>query len=162
MKIDVACRVTAGMVLALTLSGCSWWGPTRDAPRDSAGAVVSAGTVDANVLKVGDCLNEPDSEEFETVGAIPCSQPHDYQVFHVFTVTGRSYPSDARWDELSDPCYAGKYTEFVGVSYDDSELDAFPFTPTDEAWSNGDRTIQCIIGEEDPTPVTGSLRGARR
>lgn len=162
MKSNVACRITVGMVMAVALSGCSGWGSTRDAPRDAAGAVVSAGAVDANVLKVGDCLDDPDSEEFETVGAVPCGEPHDYELFHAFTVAGMAFPDDGRWDELTEPCYGEQYTEFVGVTYDESELDALPFTPTEEAWTDGDRTVQCVVGEVDVTPVRGSLRGTRR
>ncbi|MGG5752585.1 septum formation family protein [Zafaria sp. Z1313] len=162
MRPVVAVRALACASIAALLSGCSYLGITQDAPRGVDGEVVQAGAAHVDAIKTGDCLNEPGSEEFETVGAIPCGEPHELEMFHAFNVTQDSLPDDAAWERILDECYGAAFTEFAGIAYEDSGLDVFPFAPTDESWAFGDRKVQCLIGEATLEPVTGSLRGAAR
>jgi hypothetical protein len=147
----------------LALSGCSYLDVPEGAPRDDGGNVTASAAAGVTTLEVGDCPDEPDNEEFETVAAIPCTDAHQLEVYHDFEVDAPTLPADqAAWDALSEPCFQEAYTQYVGLAYDESELEAYTFTPTDEAWSYGDRTVQCLLGLPGLTPATGSLRGAAR
>ena len=145
------------------MTGCSLLFGPSEAPRDQTGAITaSAAAADAFDIRAGDCLNEPASDEFATVEAVPCSEPHQLEAFHLFTVEQASFPKDeASWDGIifpvCDPAYAG----YIGRAYQDSELEYHYFTPTKDSWSQGDREVVCIVyGAEDRT--TGSFKGSNR
>ena len=54
------------------------------------------------------------------------------------------------------------YTSFIGVAYDDSALEVYPITPTQDTWDQlNDRVVQCVV--TDPAgQTTGSLKGSAR
>ena len=110
--------------LLVSLTGCSLLFGPSEAPRDATGTITaSAAAADAFDIRAGDCLNEPAKDEFATVEAIPCSEPHELEAFHLFTVEQASYPQDQdSWDDIifpvCDPAFAG----YIGRAYQDSEL----------------------------------------
>ena len=54
-----------------------------------------------------------------------------------------------------------EFEPFVGMSFEDSELDINYFTPTEDSWTRlGDREILCFI--LSATAVTGTLEGTAR
>ncbi len=160
------CLAAALLVLSLCVSACS---SEPEATRDETGAVASEGAVDAFEIQVGDCFNEPaggvsedELQEIESISAVPCDQPHDGEVFHDFQLPDGDYPGDdAVLEAAAEECI-GQFDGFVGMAYDDSALDAYPITPTEDSWNQvDDRTVSCVVF--DPAgQATGSLRGAAR
>ena len=70
------------------------------ADRDSTGAIVSAGNVDAFQMRVGDCFNDGSTfgdDSVDSVPGVPCADPHDNEVYAVFDVTAESAFSFADW-----------------------------------------------------------------
>ena len=150
---------------ALVLGGCATLGDLlSDEPaRDEDGNVTEASTDDAFALKVGDCVNTADLGEYvEEVPFVPCAEPHDSEVFAATELTGEEFPGDdAVGDQAWEFCY-GQFQGFVGVSYDESELDMFPMYPLEEGWNEiGDREVICLV-TDTAGEVTGSLKGAGR
>lgn len=153
--------VALPLVLAACLSGCSF---ATESVRDESGVVTedndSASVFD---MRVGDCYDEPDStaDEVETLPARPCADPHDYEVFASVDVPeADDYPGDDAVEEQAQTeCMEG-FESFVGISYDESELDFSYLTPTKASWPQGDREITCLVYSEDK--VTGSLEGSKR
>lgn len=101
-------RLSGGLILrvvlvAAVLGGGSVWGALQAADRDEAGAIVDSGDVASDELRVGDCLNEPDSLEFETIAGVPCSDEHDVEVFHIYTLDAAAYPTDDEFLRRSSP-----------------------------------------------------------
>lgn len=104
------------------------------ADRDDAGAIVSAGDVAADDLRIGDCfddgeISDEDVVEVGAVGARPCGEPHDNEVFHTFELTGDTLPSDdAIMQQAGEVCIE-VFDTFVGTVHEESELDFFPMWP---------------------------------
>lgn len=130
--------------------------------RDSTtGAVVEAGTTDVFQIKVGDCIIDSAGDTVSEVENVPCSEPHDYEVYFHGTLTVDTLPSDINEVyALGDEICAPEFEKFVGIPYTESELGFSHFTPTDGSWADGDRAVDCLIYGDGL--VTGSLAGAQR
>lgn len=127
---------------------------------------VSAVRVTSLNFEVGDCLNDLEAWEdaqdgVATAWLVPCTAPHEYEVFATFDVTDRSYPGAFTFAYRADELCADAFEEFVGVSYADSAYAMFYLYPTPQTWRMGDRQITCMIVDPDG-PVTESLAGAER
>lgn len=137
------------------------------AERDDSGAIVGAGTVAAFELRVGDCfddgeLGDEDIVEFENVAAKRCDEPHDNEVFYSYELSGDTLPSNEVVMEQAGAVCVEEFDAFVGVVYEESELDFFPMWPTQGAWDQGDRTVTCALYSLDGTKLTGSASGTGR
>src|SRR5262245_9544180 len=87
-----------------------------DADRDSSGAIISEGNVSAFAMRVGDCFDDGDtfsSEEVDGVAGVPCSKPHDNEVYAVFNLTTSTFPGD-QIGELSQQGCVERFEAFVG------------------------------------------------
>lgn len=122
-------------------------------------------TIDAYAVKLGDCLVDPGSASTVTkLGRLPCNQPHDVEVFAIYKlsqVVDAPYPGDAQVQQAADDGCGDRFTEFVGVSPNDTTLDYGLFAPTEQTWKTGDREVVCQVFDPD-RQTTGSLKGANR
>ena len=104
-------------------------------------------------LAVGDCVAEGI--------AVPCDQPHEYEIYHLVSAASPDYPDfSAVFDVSAGEC-TDVFETYVGIDYFESDffLDAFP--PSEAAWANGDKMIRCAL--YDPfDDVVGSVRGTAR
>jgi Septum formation len=117
--------------------------------------------VDAYKLEVGDCFAEVPEGELVTVPVVPCAEPHIYEVYAQLMIPEGDYPGDDAVFEQTDELCIAEFEPFVGLSYEESVLDVFYLSPTEESWLDGDRAVTCSIydpGED----VSGSLRGVER
>ena len=137
-----------------------------DASRDASGEIVSGGDLDVMTVQPGDCFNDPGSEE-EVVfqlEAIPCSEPHDNEVFAVESVAGlfgAEYPGRQALEEHAyGVCSGTIFDSYVGTPYLDSSLEVFTLTPTDDSWSQGDRDVVCVLYNLDFTKLTQPARNS--
>lgn len=156
----------AAVALTFTLAGCgvleSLVGVSGDAERDEAGSVQSESDIGIFNLQVGDCKMEDAPGEISDTKVVPCAESHDEEVFFEYAVADGDFPGEtAITDEADEKC-AAEFAEFVGVAWEDSELDYFGIYPTQQTWEQADdRIVQCVIW--DPAgPVTGTLEGAAR
>jgi hypothetical protein len=114
-------------------------------------------------VSVGDCLSEAASEgEVSAVPIVPCSEPHDAEIYHDFQLEGTDYPGDEQVTTLADEgCFAA-FEDFVGVPYDASTLEMTYYPPTEGSWNEvDDRLISCLILDPEGQ-TTDSLEGAER
>ncbi len=135
--------------------------------RDQSGAVVGAGRVQVEDLRVGDCLDWPeegaDAVEVDDVDLIPCGEPHQLEMYATVDLSSiESYPGDeALFSEAGLQCYES-FATFVGVPFEDSQLDFAVVYPSEESWNDGqDRDATCLVYRLDEAPVTGTLRDSR-
>ena len=115
-------------------------------------------------LAVGDCFDDdPDAgESLSSVATIDCGEPHDKEVYFEYSMTEASFPGrEATTQAAAERCIA-EFEGFVGLSYQESDLDIFPITPTLESWADGDRVVYCALYARDLSKLTGSMRGANR
>ena len=140
---------------------------STSADRDGTGAIIDAGSIDAFSLQVGDCFDDSAfssmgaGEEVDSLPGVPCSQPHDNEVYSVFNVNESSFPGEDRLSELAfDRCY-NEFERFVGRDYETSQLDILTLYPTRESWQHmNDREIVCAVFDVDANKLTGSAKAS--
>ena len=77
------------------------------ADRDASGAIVDSGNVDAFAMRLGDCFDNTPALASETGGqvsmlpGVPCSEPHDNEVYAIFDVDYDAFPGDEPMAELA-------------------------------------------------------------
>lgn len=152
---------------ALVFGGWFLFTTIDDANRDDSGEIVGGGDLGVMTLQVGDCFNDSGGLEdvvFD-VAAVPCTEPHDNEVFAVQTLpsglsSGEFPGNDALQAESYDYCSGAVFGDYVGTPYLDSALDVFTLTPTAESWEQGDRDFVCALYRVDLGKLTGTARGS--
>ena len=138
----------------------------NDADRDESGEIVSGGDMSAFSVRVGDCFNDPPEildggQEIMDVGAVPCVEPHDNEVYAQFDLSLGAYPGDEEISVLAYDRCMESFESFVGISYAESILDILRLTPTAESWSQqNDREVSCAVYNIELEKLTGSMRGS--
>lgn len=123
------------------------------ARRGDDGALTGAGTVQVDELRVGDCFNAGDETEISDVDGVPCSEPHDYEVFAIQDRDGETYPTQAEFDTIFESVCIPAFESYVGSDYATSALYAGFITPSESSWDDGDREYICYLYE----PVDDTL-----
>lgn len=149
-------------VLAIVLigGGISWAvNNAHKSHRDSSGAISKGGNLDAVDLHAGDCYEQPSdsSVPFDSIKAIPCTQPHNAQVFYRFAYPGATSvaPTDDELTTNAQPrCENAAKT---GVDQTKLPQDAEPsmLYANSSTWSHGYHDITCVY--ESNTDYTGSI-----
>ncbi len=162
--------IVAIAAAGVALSGCSLL-PTfggGSATRDDDGQVVEGNdNTDVFTLRVGDCLNDATaSETVETIPTVPCSEPHDSEIYASYIIAGDTFPGTDAVIEEADAACLEAFPGFVGVDYSESVYYYSYYFPTEGSWANGDREVLCTIYELDAegngVKVTGSLENIGR
>src|SRR4051812_4475169 len=112
-------------------------------------------------LQVGNCVIDP-SDDFDedTLPVVPCEQPHEGEVYAVFSLTGTRYPGDAAVDRRANGVCDGRLDDYVGRSAATSvQWDYDDYTPSADTWRDGDRVVVCVLSRADADPLIGSVRG---
>lgn len=156
------------IVYVLVGAGVVVYNVATEAERDGSGAIVDAGNIGAFQLRDGDCFNDAGysfvgEEEISSLPGVPCSEPHDNEVYAVFDVDLTSYPSseDAMFEHALEECL-DRFPGFVGIEYESSELDILTLYPTTESWRHNDREVVCAVYDMSATQLVGSARGLAR
>jgi len=136
----------------------------RPADRDATGAIVDEGSVDAFQVRVGDCFDDGsafEDDEVSSVAGVPCSKPHDNEVYAVFDVAEQSFPGEALAGMAHEGCLE-RFEGFVGNDYDSSSLDIATMYPSSESWQQQhDREVICAVYDVEAKKLTGSMKGTR-
>ena len=115
-------------------------------------------------LELGTCLDDasvPEGADLADIPQVPCEEPHDSELFGIITIDDDTYPgADVLVEKGQSGCQL-RFSDFVGIDFRSSTLDFHFYYPTPSSWSQGDRTIYCMV--VDPgLKVTGSLEGTQR
>ena len=147
-------------VSALALVSCGASVDQDETTRDDDGEVVEGGEVGAFRLKVGDCLAAEAVGEVESVPVVPCSEPHDSELFHSFMMPDGAYPGDAAVVEQAEMGCVGAFDAFIGLAYADSAWDITYVFPSEATWNGiGDREVLCGVFPLTDEDTTGSAKG---
>ena len=131
-------------------------------PAEDPSEIEGARMVSFDRLAVGDCipLVEYEDEIFE-VPVVPCDRPHTDEVYFISQFDDGEYPGDDVLYQAAEERCLAEFEGFVGMSYEQSELDFYAYWPTQMSWNRlDDRTLHCIVFSYDD--VTGTLEGAGR
>jgi hypothetical protein len=150
-----------GLLAAVSVSGCGF-GMALPV-RDEAGAVTAEVETDAFALTTGDCILDPGEEDIYELTVIPCAQEHDWEAFAVTELPDGDFPGDQAVGQTADTFCLEEFERFVGLTYEDSELDFFSMYPSGQSWLwKADREVLCLVGEWEKASAGGSLRNAGR
>lgn len=137
-----------------------------EADRDSTGAIVGEGSVGAFQIRVGDCFDDTsssfaeDSVEITSLPDIPCTDPHDNEVFAVFDVNQSTYPEGEAMESLAYDSCLERFELFVGRDYESSSLDILSMYPTRASWTlQHDREVICAVHDMEASKLSGSAKG---
>jgi hypothetical protein len=133
------------------------------AERNAAGEITGAGAVSAFEMRVGDCFDDEAfaATEISEIPAVPCSQPHDNEVYAVFDISGE-WPGDERVEELAYEGCMERFAGAIGKTYEDSVIDYTPIYPTEGSWKQrDDREVLCVGYHMEYEKLTGSIRGSQ-
>lgn len=142
---------------------------SQSASRDDSGQVTESQTVGSQDLRLGDCFNDEaademlDGEQIESgeLEIVPCSQPHQLEVFYVHEIAGDEFPGEDAVIQMADEECITAFEPFVGMAYEESTLEVYYYYPVEMSWDIlDDRSIVCAIA--DSSPMAGSLEGAAR
>ena len=142
--------MASALTLALTTSACSL---LSFGPRTSAFS-----------MKVGQCVQLPTGDNITDLETTDCSALHDAEVFHLTQVTEDERPSDSELEDIGGDACLAAFEGYVGIPFEESELDYTILYPSPGSWEQGDREIICFIisGDGTDTQLAGSMRGANK
>ncbi|MBM4183992.1 MAG: hypothetical protein FJ207_07165 [Gemmatimonadetes bacterium] len=139
-------------------------GISNAARRNDAGEITEAGAVSAFEVRVGDCFDDGafENTEVQELPAIPCSQPHDNEIYATFDIPGE-WPGVERIGELAGEGCLDRFAAAIGKAYEDSEIDLTTIYPTEGSWNQrSDREVICVAYHVDQEKLTGSVLGSGR
>lgn len=144
---------TVGIILAIILA------ITTAPKRDNGGAVTQGGDISATALRVGDCINNlRDSNNVQSLPGVPCSQPHEGEVFAVFDLPAGDYPGGAAVeDQVAKECN-DRIAAYSPGAAQDPDVGLFSVYPLEKNWNSGDRQVVCIATAKSGA-TTGSIKG---
>ena len=128
-------------------------------PPASASPTPSATPV--TVLKVGDCTGPVDltGASISSLPAVPCDQPHYYEVHGVFPVSGDVYPGASTLGDQAVASCAPSFVAYVGVEPEYGRYASAYIAPDVAAWAVPEnRAITCLAGSAEGG-LTGSAKG---
>jgi len=108
------------------------------------------GTIDADDLKVGDCISDANSRtgDVTTFDGVACDERHDGEVYTLIRLAGgedAKPPSEAFINGKGQRgCRARLRRQATAKAFRDPQL-GFKFVyPTPASWADGDRDITCV------------------
>ncbi len=115
-------------------------------------------------LEEGTCFQEPENtSEVAEVETVDCDDRHFAEVFHVQEVEadGDDFPGDSVIaEQATEACLGEAFEDFTGVPFEnDSAFGAFPLSPSEGSWDDGDREIVCSVISLQGEQLTGSAEG---
>jgi hypothetical protein len=125
--------------------------------RDENGVVARKGDVKVDKLRIGDCLeNWSTSTSVNTVIVVPCTQPHNAEVFHTFELAGKDYPGDGIVREQStSTCIE---TSKTAVKPDDlKNAKVALLKPVPISWKRGLHGVTCLTVQNSGS-ISRSIR----
>jgi len=131
----------------------------------------------ADQLVPGDCLAGSNmaldtSDPWpDTVAAVPCTQPHEAEVFFVGNAWPESqaaYPGDDAISNQGNARCTSAFDAYDGLASSSSEFTFTFIAPDNTTWPSGDRLLVCVAyiqddqSPSDGLPVKSSIKASRR
>lgn len=83
------------------------------------------------------------------IWVVPCTQPHDSEVFANQAVTASSYPDDATWADMATTYCDPAFSTYVGSDMATSRLTVQYIRPTSQSWDAGNNQLVCFTVDPD-------------
>lgn len=92
---------------------------------------------------------------------VDCAGEHESELFLVTEIGGDDYSSEEAIKEKARSLCLDAFAVYVGIEYEDSELDFLYTWPYEPMWAEGERGTLCAAYDPDG-PLIGSIRGIAR
>jgi hypothetical protein len=143
----VAVVIAVLIPLYLSLNGAS---------RNSSGVITHKGSISALDLRIDDCVQLPSKlGPLATVTVIPCSQPHNGQVYTTIQATEADYPGVTPLEQQGFAACDAALPGFLGTAA--SSLQVVALVPNQVSWASGDR-VQTCVAVNRAQKFTGDIR----
>ena len=133
-------------------------------PEQETPPAPTAASVSTLSLEVGTCLNDVDqplAQDLTEIPAVDCAFPHQSEVFAEILLDDGDFPGvDRLVEQAVNQCEA-EFGRFIGIDYRQSQLSYHFYYPTARTWSEGDRSLFCVVFDPGVDSV-GSLEGVAR
>lgn len=120
---------------------------------------------DPFAMEVGDCFDDTamGTNEFSEIPEVPCSSPHDNEVYALFDLTSGAFPGDEQTEASAGRgCYE-RFAPAIGRAYLESVIDFIAMHPTEDSWNQiNDREVVCFAYHMEYEKLTGSVLGSGR
>jgi hypothetical protein len=153
------------LIYAIIGLGVVAYNVATDADRDASGNIVDGGNVDAFTIRLGDCFNDTaalrtdEGGEVSSLPGVPCSKPHDNEVYAVFDVGFDAFPGDEQMAGAAFEQCLERFASFVGTDYEVSTLDITALYPSSQSWSlQNDREVVCAVFDMNGGKLKGSAK----
>lgn len=113
-------------------------------------------------LKVGDCIQLPNTKTAVTIDRTSCSEEHRGEVSAVVETSPNgaddAFPGDSELNSQAEEACVSSFTDYVGSDYVTSSLDVSWLVPTEQSWKDGDRHIACVVYAQGDQKLTQSVK----
>jgi len=100
------------------------------------------------LVLLGSCFElsqtEAASPAYGYAWVVPCTQPHDSEVFLNQAVSATTYPDDDGWAALASQYCDSAFKTYVGSDMTSSRLDVQYIRPTSQSWDAGNNQLVCF------------------
>ena len=113
-------------------------------------------------LKPGMCVKDA-ADSATKIPVVDCRAPHQLEVTARTKASGPNrWPGDEKIADLVEGKCRAAFERYVGVAYDESDLDLDFWTADEEGWSSGVRTLVCFVYDPLQESTTEALAGTAR
>ena len=113
-------------------------------------------------LKVGDCIQLPNTKTAVTIDHTSCSEEHQGEVSAIVETSPNgaddAFPGDSELNLQAEEACVSSFTAYVGSDYVTSSLDVSWLVPTEQSWKDGDRHIACVVYAQGDQKLTQSVK----
>ncbi|WP_324250092.1 septum formation family protein [Schaalia turicensis] len=113
-------------------------------------------------LKVGDCIQLPNTKTAVTIDHTSCSEEHQGEISAVVETSPNgaddAFPGDSELNLQAEEACVSSFTAYVGSDYVTSSLDVSWLVPTEQSWKDGDRHIACVVYAQGDQKLTQSVK----
>ncbi len=121
--------------------------------RFSAGAGRAAGATYVADLAAGDCYllgqDATAADTIDSVDPVPCTDPHDGQVYALVPLTFETYPSDDVVTSTADKECDAKNSALVPTALEDDTITPAWYAPVEADWPARAHVAVCVIEAAD-------------
>ena len=126
----------------------------------SAMALAGCSTSSVMHMSIGQCIQQPESDQVSTVETVDCSKPHDAEVFFLYEVEGTNYPGEDSLNSTAEQVCIAAFEAYVGKSFEESSLNATWFVPTSKSWQQNDHEIVCMATDMQNGKLNQSVKNS--
>ncbi|MGN9908653.1 DUF4190 domain-containing protein [Phytohabitans sp. LJ34] len=125
---------------------------------DPTTSLADSGDVNVQRLTPGQCLNGlKEGSAIRDLPAVPCTQPHEGEVFATFDLADGDFPGDTEVGKLAEDGCVDRLKTYSAKAADDPNVEIYFLHPTQTSWRLGDQGVACVA-MSSTGKVTGSIK----